>query len=39
MILDILSKWDEFGKTDWITEIDYPELTLKQTQELLTISL
>lgn len=29
-ILDILSKWDEFKKTDWIKKIEYPELSLNQ---------
>ena len=37
-ILDILSKWDEFRKTNWIEEIDYPELTVQQTQQLLAIT-
>lgn len=36
-ILDILSKWDEFRKTNWIEEIEYPELTLQQTQYLLAL--
>lgn len=36
-ILDILSKWDEFRKTNLITEVEYPELTLQNTQQLLAI--
>jgi hypothetical protein len=37
-ILDILSKWEEFGNTNWIEEIEFPELTLQQTQQLLQIT-
>ena len=32
-----LAKWDDFRQIDWSTEIEYPELTLKQTQYLLAI--
>lgn len=36
-IFELIATWDEFKKTDWITEIEYPELTLQQTQDLLAI--
>ncbi|TSC85787.1 MAG: hypothetical protein G01um10147_1063 [Microgenomates group bacterium Gr01-1014_7] len=36
MISELIVTWDEFRKTNWITEIEYPELTLQQTQDLLS---
>jgi len=32
-----LARWDDFRQIDWVSEIEFPKLTLKQTQELLTI--
>ncbi len=26
-----LAKWDDFRRIDWITEIEFPELTLQRT--------
>lgn len=37
-ILDILSQWDQFKNINWIEEIEFPELTLQQTQQLLAIT-
>lgn len=34
-----LARWDEFRQTDWASEVEYPELTLKKTEELLSIQL
>lgn len=36
-ISELLIKWDGFRKTNWVTEIEYPEITLQQTQSLLSI--
>ena len=33
-----LHQWDEYRRTDWITYLEYPEFTMKETQELLTTS-
>ena len=33
-----LARWDDFRQIDWVNEIEYPELTLQQTQDLLAIS-
>ncbi len=33
----LLAKWDDFRQTDWVIEIEFPELTLQQTQDLLSI--
>lgn len=37
--LGLIIAWDKYGKTNWITAVEFPELTLKQTQELLTIQI
>lgn len=37
-IFELLRKWGEFRKTNWISEIEYPELILQQTQDLLSIT-
>ncbi|OGG04872.1 hypothetical protein A2Z33_06235 [Candidatus Gottesmanbacteria bacterium RBG_16_52_11] len=34
---NLLEKWDDFRRTDWTTEIEYPEMTLQQTQKFLTM--
>ena len=33
----LLERWYVFRKTDWATKIEYPEITLKQIQQLLSI--
>lgn len=33
-----LGRWYDYRTIDWASEIEYPEFTMKQTQELLTIS-
>lgn len=33
-----LAKWDDFRQTNWVDEIEYPDLTLQQTQQLLAIT-
>ena len=38
MILELCSpNGDDFRQIDWVEEIEYPELTLQQTQDLLSI--
>ncbi len=32
-----LERWYRFRRTDWASYLEYPELTAKQTQQLLTI--
>ena len=36
---DWLARWDDFRQIDWVNEIEYPELTLQQTQQLLSITI
>lgn len=36
-VSELIVTWDEFRKTDWVSEIEYPELILQQTQQLLSI--
>jgi len=35
--IGVLARWDDFRTINWVTEIEYPELTLQQTQQLLSI--
>ena len=32
-----LKRWYDYRTTDWASELDYPEFTMKQTEELLQI--
>jgi len=32
------ARWDDFRIAPWLDIIDYPELTLQQTQQLLAIA-
>jgi hypothetical protein len=34
----MLERWYDFGRIDWATELEYPEFTMKQTQQLLTLT-
>ena len=34
---DLRESWDNFRTASWIDIIDYPELTLKETQEVLAL--
>ncbi|MCJ7792371.1 MAG: hypothetical protein MUP45_00085 [Candidatus Marinimicrobia bacterium] len=33
-----LARWYDYRTTDWASELEYPEFTLKQTQQLLGIT-
>ena len=33
----MLAKWDDFRTADWPEIVDYPEITLQQTQQLLQL--
>ena len=30
-----LEKWYEFGKIDWVSELEYPEWTVKEVEKFL----
>jgi len=32
-----LERWYDFRRIDWASELEYPEFTMKQTEELLQI--
>lgn len=34
----MLARWDDFRTADWLEIVEYPELTLKETQQLLAIT-
>jgi len=34
----MLERWYVFRQTDWASYLEYPELTAKQTQQLLAVS-
>ncbi len=33
----MLDKWDDFRQTNWLDILEFPELTLQYTQQLLTV--
>ncbi len=35
----MLARWDDFRTANWIEIVEYPEITLQQTQQLLSIPL
>lgn len=35
----LLERWDDFRTTNWLDIIEYPEITLQQTQQLLSLYL
>jgi len=34
-LVEVLPKWDEYRRTDWITYLEYPEFTNKEVDRLL----
>lgn len=34
-VIQNFEKWSQFRTTDWVNYLEYPEFTLKQTQQLL----
>ena len=36
---DLRAAWDNFRAANWLEIIEYPELTLQQTQEILSIQI
>jgi len=34
----LLERWYDYRTTDWANYLEYPEFTLKQTQQLLAIT-
>jgi len=37
--LTMLARWYDYRQTDWSNYLEYPEFTLKQTQQLLRIGI
>ena len=38
VVLIWLARWDDFRTANWLETIEYPELVMQQTQELLDIT-
>jgi hypothetical protein len=34
--VDLFEKWYEFGRIDWVSELEYPEWTVKEVGRFLT---
>lgn len=34
-IAEVLERWYEFGRIDWVSELEYPEWTVKEVNRFL----